>query len=116
MLNPFPVLFLAPFTYFLLRVVLGFICLRIAHHIFKTESASHKKKAFGALLGGAGVLLILGLYTQIAAILSLILSSLGFMRSSAFPGLTRTSLAFMIVTSFSLFITGAGPFAFDIPL
>ena len=71
---------------------------------------------FAVLLGTAGTLLVLGLYTQIGALLSLVLSVFSFARRGTLNGLARTTRLFMIVISLSLFVTRAGPFAFDIPL
>ncbi len=116
MLNPFPLLFLAPVTYFILRVVLGFVLIHTSHRILTEATASTQRKLVAVLLGGAGGLLVLGLYTQIGALLSFVITTLCFARQGTLPGLARTTLLFMVVISFSLFITGAGSFAFDIPL
>lgn len=116
MLNPFPIQFLAPLTYFLLRVTLGALCIRIGLRMVRNTEASRKRKFLGTLFIGAGVFLVMGLYTQIAALVTLVFSLVGFFRKGTVRELTRTSLALMAVIAFSLFITGAGPFGFDLPI
>jgi hypothetical protein len=116
MLNLFPIQFLAPLTYFLLRITLGFLCIRIGFMMMRAENASKKRRFLGTLFTGAGSLLFLGLYTQGAALLTLLLSGVGVFRSGTVHELTRTSLVLMCVIAVTLFVTGSGPFAFDLPI
>ncbi len=116
MLNLFPIQFLAPLTYLLLRVTLGFLCMRIGLTMMRNENASKKRKVLGTLFAGAGSLLILGLYTQGAALLTLLLSGMGVVRIGTVRELTRTSLLLMCAIAISLFVTGSGPLAFDLPI
>ena len=116
MLNPFPIQFLAPLAYFLIRVTLGFVCLRTGALLFRTEEASAKRKILGAILTSAGIALIFGIFTQYAALTTFFTLTLTCIRKTSLPHLTRTTLVLMIIMALSLFITGAGPFAFDLPL
>lgn len=115
MLNLFPIQFLAPLTYFLLRITLGFLCIHIGFKMLRTESGT-RQRFLGTLFVGAGSLLFLGLYTQGAALLTLLLSGLGVVRRATVHELSRTSLILMCVIAMSLFVTGSGPFAFDLPI
>ena len=115
MLNTFPIQFLAPLTYALLRVVLGLLCLHIGLRL-KSGGSSARKKTYGLLLASAGVFLILGLGTQLAAFTTFVLSFIGIAKRTRLPGLSGTTLLLMATIAFSLFITGAGPFAFDLPI
>jgi uncharacterized membrane protein YphA (DoxX/SURF4 family) len=66
-----------------------------------------------------GILFILGLYTQIAALGALAYTSVFLLLPArlAYPeGSTRQSLWLLFVVAFSLFITGPGIIAFDLPL
>ena len=73
---------------------------------------------FRALFIIAGISLILGLYLQISAILVaiLMLSALADKRARLTTELGRTELSLLLVIALSLIVTGAGPFAFDLPL
>ncbi len=66
-----------------------------------------------------GVLLFVGAWTQIAAILA----ALGFLKMAYFNDtlptyapLSRSTYALLIIICLTLIITGAGAFAFDLPL
>ncbi len=116
MLNPFPVQFLTPLTFLLLRVVLGVIFILAGYRMLISEQGNAFQKVFGVLLMGTGTLFTLGLYTQIAAIVGAILTVSGLVWPHIFEKTSRMSLLFMFIISISLFITGAGPFAFDLPI
>ena len=116
MLNPFPIQFLAPLAYFLIRVTLGFVCLRTGALLLRTEETSAKRKILGTILISAGIALIFGVFTQYAALTTIFTLTLSSIWKASLPHLTRTTLVLMMVMAISLFITGAGPFAFDLPL
>jgi hypothetical protein len=116
MLNPFPIQFLAPLAYFLVRITLGFICVRTGAFLLQNSEHSPRRKLLGLTLLTTGTALIFGIYTQIAALFTLVVMLVGMTRKGGIPRLTRTSLLLMAVMSVSLFITGAGPFAVDLPI
>lgn len=116
MLNPFPIQFLAPLTYLLLRVVLGILCIRVGILLLRGTASSPKQTILGTLLITTGTALVFGMYTQYAALTTLFISALSTLRAHTIPYLTRTSLILMAAISLTLFITGAGPFAFDLPI
>lgn len=116
MLNPFPIQFLAPLAYLILRIVLAIICIRLGTRMMKNPEASGARKTLGFLFSGTGALLFIGLYTQIAALIVMALTSLGILRNKTVPEYPRTTLVLMGAVALSLFITGAGPFAFDLPI
>lgn len=65
-----------------------------------------------------GLALIVGFYTQVAAIAGGVLATLYFFiarRGIPTPG-GRIAYAALLVMSLSLIVTGAGAFAFDLPL
>lgn len=132
MLNLFPIQFLAPFAYLLLRVCIGFILIRfgVTHIRNRTVLApifSLRLFPFGnffawylgiveIVLGG---MFIAGFLTQLAALLSMLLSLKFIVMHKRFahplipPRLTYVLFFFI---SLSLLITGAGIFAFDLPI
>ncbi len=132
MLNLFPIQFLAPFAYFLLRVCIGFVLIRLGvihignRHILK-ETFSLSLFPYGLFFAWylgiveiiIGGLFITGFLTQLAALLSIILSLKFIVMHKRFhhplipPRLTYILFLFI---SLSLFITGAGIFAFDLPI
>lgn len=132
MLNIFPVQFLAPVAYALLRLCVGFVFLYFGRrHIQNHTSLKEVFLLNGFPLSGffvwymvvveiiIGTLFVLGLYTQIAALLAMFfLLTLAVMRKKfAHPLLpSRLVRVLLFFASLSLFITGAGIFAFDLPI
>ncbi len=119
MLNPFPIQFLALFAYFLLRITVGATLLQFAFSHFKTPGFTGVFKVIITAEIGLGTLLLLGLGTQYAA-LGLISYSivLGLLRKRvSHPALPAASTLFLCFgIGLSLLITGAGVFAFDLPI
>ncbi len=134
MLNTFPSLL----TYsqigpLILRVVLGLILIDVGILKFRGEKASWIKafdayrlrpaslfvSIFGFLEVLGGALLVIGLYTQIAALGFVILSGIEFYTEFTEGNVLRRDLVFyalVFAISLSLLLTGAGAYAKDIPL
>lgn len=125
MLSIFPIQFLAPIASLVLRLAIGFIFLRFA----KKRFVERKQKNSALPMGNffwisitleiiAGILLILGLFTQIGALIAMLHTSLyvATYKRTAFPFASRMSLFLLLCIAVSLFITGPGSFAFDLPL
>jgi putative oxidoreductase len=134
MLNPFPDLLtyslLAPF---ILRVVAGIIFIDLGVLAFRNEKESWlaslsalkvpDPKLALKILGGieiiGGVMFILGLFTQVAA---LVLAMLVFAETYIEykePLLLKRNFVFylmLLAIVLSLLLSGAGAFAFDLPL
>ena len=136
MLNSFPtLLYLTFFAPTILRVAVALVFFYLAFRTFKSKEAIGAARfplglsglwlAWFAILAELliAVCLFTGLYTQWAAILGAIvaLKSLVFHRwrtdagTLLFPISSGTSFLLLAI-SLSLIITGAGAFAFDIPL
>ena len=134
MLNPFPELLnyalLAPL---LLRLVVGLIFLDLGVLKFRSEKerwvasfeALHLRPSdlmvavYGGLQVIGGVMLILGLWTQIAALFFVLSTGAElYIEWKARDVLKRDMVFYLLVfvISFSLLLTGAGAFAFDLPL
>lgn len=134
MFNPFPELLtfslMAPFF---VRTALGFIFLRLGTHTMTSERHAweHFSKEiagfswkWGVYVFGAaeiifGIMLVLGVYTQIAALITALMS-LKILILSHFWKLPmrETSLFYFLAlaASLSLVFSGAGFFALDLPL
>jgi uncharacterized membrane protein YphA (DoxX/SURF4 family) len=127
MLNLIPIQFLALFAYFILRVIVGLIVYTLGTKLLRRSltmrtDISHRPiwiRVLAFVLVTAGILCILGLFTQIAAAVIVIV---GITQC-----LSPTHSLFQIVphrifwillsgTGVSLFITGAGQFAIDLPI
>lgn len=132
MLNLVPLQFLALFGYALLRIVVGFIWVELALR-HRQEAPRLKETLHLPLFPWTsvgitmiivtefiiGVLFILGLATQVAALLAIAwcLKLLIFRRyftDKSFPD-TRTTILLLTI-AVTLFITGAGSLAFDLPI
>lgn len=134
MLNPFPDLlsysFFAPL---ILRVVAGLIFLDLGYVLFKKEKDSWIKlfqtlkipfpkisiKIFGGVEFLGGLMLIAGFYTQIASLVLSIITFIECYLEYKEPVLVKRNLTFYIMLltiTLSLLISGAGAFAFDLPL
>ena len=127
---------LLDFSFFaplLLRLTLGIYVLAIgfsAHHknvkIIASEGVVAEVKpeltpaemAYRAVFILAGFSLVLGLYLQISTIVIaiLLLVSIVDKRARLTNEIARAELTLLLVIALSLIVTGAGPFAFDLPL
>jgi uncharacterized membrane protein YphA (DoxX/SURF4 family) len=134
MLNPFPsLLTYATLAPFILRLVLAFICLDLGLLKFGKEKARwiasfealHLKpadfwvKVIGLINIVGAVMLFVGLYTQIAALAFVILFGLEFYIEYKDGSILRRDLTFYLLVlaiAVSLLLSGAGAYAFDIPL
>ncbi len=124
--TPFP--FLLDFSFFaplLLRLTLGIYVLAIgfsAKHKADVEipvELSPLHVAYRALFIAAGISLIIGIYTQIGAIVVVVLlmiAGISDKRARITTELNRAELSLLLVIALSLMITGAGAFALDLPL
>ena len=114
MLSLFPeLLFLAPFSAFLIRIAAGFALGIIASkHVFVPTTVA---RGIGVIEGVTAVLLVAGAYTQAAAIVGFILLLIALFVPT-YRTLPRSTLLLLMLLCLSLIVTGAGPFAFDLPL
>lgn len=103
----------------LIRLVLGAAILFWSYKGLRTISQSSAKKAFDVLEGLVGLLLLVGLWTQVAALIAAV--SLAFyivqqIRTKTFliHGVNYTLI--LLVLAISLLVTGPGWWAFDYPL
>lgn len=132
MLNLFPIQFLSLLAYFILRSITGITLLLLGCRHLKNGSALvpffstlplRLGKTSVALLIftelTAGTLITLGLYTQLGAILLIILSikMLIWRNRLQHPTIpSRLTYFLLLGIGMSLLITGAGVFAFDLPI
>jgi len=134
MLNPFPELLawsgLAPF---ILRIVLGYLFINLGY--LKLNSEKNRwllffetvklkpsilfLKIFAIIEMATGAMLIFGLYTQIVALVLTILNFGELYVEYKEESLLKRNLVFYLLVfaiSLSLVFSGAGFFAFDLPL
>ena len=132
MLNLFPIQYLAPFAYLILRLCIGVLFLHLGkkHFIHRGELSAVLTLPFFPFGTFAtwilcvseiliGLSLVFGYLTQLSAFLVVLyaLKLLMFYRRFQNPLLpNRMTLMLFIGIGLSLFITGAGPLAFDLPL
>lgn len=131
MLNPFPIQFLSLFAYFLLRLFVGsvLIYLGISHFKYRNELKNvltlswfpyGMYTAYTLAIGEfvIGSLLVAGAYTQYAALALMVMSLKMLVMRNWFAHHTippKMVYLLLFATSLSLFITGAGVLAFDLP-
>jgi uncharacterized membrane protein YphA (DoxX/SURF4 family) len=118
---------------FILRIVLGFILLNLGYMKFKIERkrweiafeafrlkpASTFVTVFAYIEILGALMLILGFLTQIAALVFVIITVLELYVERKEDVLLKRDLAFYLLIfaiALSLLLTGAGSFAFDLPL
>jgi uncharacterized membrane protein YphA (DoxX/SURF4 family) len=134
MLNVFPdFLSYGLFGPTLLRIVVGLVFINLGYlHLTKERSRWEKffeviklrpSSVFGSiyalieLVGGA--LLLIGLYTQVAAIILGALSLIEILVEYREPAILKRNIVFYVLVfaiCASLIVTGAGKLAFDLPL
>jgi hypothetical protein len=132
-LSVFPgLLFLTPLAIALLRVVLGLFVLAIAWQVSDNRHALTNPKfplighapewlilIAGSAYGVVGGLLLVGAYTQIAAFVAVLGSIKLLVLSRWYPELRlfpQSTYALLLTIALALVATGAGAFAFDLPL
>jgi uncharacterized membrane protein YphA (DoxX/SURF4 family) len=117
MLNPFPdLLIYSAMAPFILRVVLGFVYLDIGIMNFK-KSGNFKLIGVVEIIGA--IMLFLGFYTQIAAIIFIVIAGTSLYIEYKDAAVLRRDLAFyllLLAISVSLLLSGAGAYARDLPL
>lgn len=133
MLNPFPQLLV--FSFFaptVLRIAAACVFFYLAYSHFGNRSAAAKELAFlthkvaRAVMGLyilvealAGLSLLLGYWTQIGALVGLVISLKILLIRRSFhhlAPLSRLAYVLLAVICFSLALSGAGAVAFDLPL
>jgi len=133
-LNPFPDLLLfEPLAPFILRVVLGLIILNIGYLKLKGfeprwkifmealgfRHNSEAVKILGVLEIISGAMILVGLYTQIVALVLALLIFIELYAEYKESSLVKRDIVFYILIfaiSLSLLFTGAGAFSLDLPL
>ena len=134
MLNPFPDLlmysFLAPF---ILRVFLGLIFIDLGILKFRGEKESWRTSfdtlglrpadlfvsVYGSLQIAGGILLLIGMWTQVATLVFAIFTGIELYIEWRMREVLKRDVVFyllLFIISLSLLITGAGAYAIDIPL
>lgn len=132
MVNPFPILWLSLFAYFILRVCVGavLISLGVRHFTHFKEIAPTLQLPFfpwGKVSTAAfilceliaGSLLIIGFYTQIGALLLIALTHkcIVWHNRLTHPTFPSSMTYFLLLAcGLSLLITGGGALAFDLPI
>src|SRR3989344_4440067 len=129
MLNPFPeLLYYSMLAPFILRVVAGFIFLDLGVLAFKTErlrwitsltairipNPKLAIKILGSIQIVTGIMLIVGYYTQIAAIILAVLTFAEAYIEYKEPSMLKRNIVFytmLFVITLSLLFSGAGSFA-----
>jgi uncharacterized membrane protein YphA (DoxX/SURF4 family) len=120
MLSAFPYLLswgeLAPL---IIRATLGSIFIYWAYRAFRKGPATLQTKIVAVAECIAGILLVIGLWTQVAALfaaIDLVMRLVERIRSKAFLTDGVNYYLVLLVLALSLLVTGAGFMAFDLPL
>lgn len=125
MLNLFPIQFLALFAFFILRIFVGIALIIIAKRIDAAyQNGDIRMSVFvrwflKCVLLGAGALFIVGMLTQLAALIIVVVSvtMLMFPFAHLQTQLPDRLVWFLLLgASLTLFITGAGVLAIDLPI
>ena len=114
MLSVFPeLLFLSPFAAFLIRVAVSVVFGYSA--VTRLRHGGGLLKLYGTIDLALALLLLAGAYTQLTAIASVI-CALAWLAVPSIRPVPSSTAALTLVLSLSLILTGAGPFAYDLPL
>ncbi len=103
---------------FLLRLTLGAVFIYWSYKHLKVRTNS-KKMTLGILDGIAGILLVIGLYTQLVALVTAVMLLFGLFGKVQGKSLFTDGVNYyviLLVISLSLLLMGAGVFSFDLPL
>ena len=117
MLNPFPdLLIYSTFAPFILRLVLGFVYLDLGILNFK-KSGNIKLLGIVEIIGA--LMLFFGFYTQLAALLFIIIGGVSFYLEYKDESVMKRDIVFYLLVlaiAVSLLLSGAGAYAKDLPL
>ncbi|MFA6315315.1 MAG: hypothetical protein WC648_03040 [Candidatus Paceibacterota bacterium] len=101
---------------FLIRIVLGITFLFFAYKTFRQANVTIPRKTLATAQMLAGLLLVIGLWSQVAAlfiIIYLIVLIVGKIRNRAFLTDGINYYLLLLVMAISILVTGAGLFGFD---
>ncbi len=120
MLSVFPsLLSLQLLSPLLIRLILGLVIIFEAYRVYSKRSISLQQKTLSIVEALSGILLIIGLWTQVAALFIVI----DFIVRLAYKIKNKSFLTdgvnyylILLVLAISLLFTGAGFLAFDMPL
>lgn len=133
-LNTFPdLLALEPLAPFILRIVLGVILMNTGYLKWKKEESRWKLfieafglkhrsefvKVLGSLEFIAGFGVFIGLYTQLCALILVLVTGVELYAENKESSLVKRDIVFytlIFAISLSLLFTGAGAFSLDLPL
>jgi uncharacterized membrane protein YphA (DoxX/SURF4 family) len=107
------------FAPFLLRIVLAATILFFAYRNLKTPNAPATQKAAGALEVICAILLIIGLFTQAAALIVAIIMVVRLVKKVQQKAFLTDGVNYyliLLVIALSIIMSGAGRIAFDLPL
>ncbi|OGG79735.1 hypothetical protein A3A39_04380 [Candidatus Kaiserbacteria bacterium RIFCSPLOWO2_01_FULL_54_13] len=114
MLSVFPeILFLSPLAPFLIRLALGGVFAYAAWTHMKTTDSL--PRSFSVIEGVVAILLVAGAWTQPAALGALLVIA-AHLATPQLRTVSQGTALLALVMSASLLVTGAGAFAFDLPL
>jgi len=114
MLSLFPeLLFLSPFAAFVIRLALTAVFAYSAYT--RIPHAQTLLKIFGVIDAIIAIMLLVGFYTQVAALAGLICTIAWLVKADWNP-YPKSTTALALMMCLCLLVLGAGPFAFDLPL
>ena len=114
MLSPLPELFfLSPIATTLIRITVATVFALAAWKHFADNET--REKAVSVLEGIVATALAVGFYTQIAAIVGTLVACAWLYAPTLRP-LPKSTVLLILVMCITLVVTGAGAFAFDLPL
>jgi len=103
----------------LIRLVLAAILIFWAYEVFFKDNSSTKAKIIGGIEGIAGILLLIGLWAQVAALIVAIGLFYSIGEKVAKKEFLTNGVNYylvLLVLALSILITGPGILAFDLPL
>lgn len=102
-----------------IRLVLGAVLIHWAYRGLRASGAAAQLKALAVVEGLAGIMLVVGLWTQLAALVAaidLLVRLIGRIMKKSFLTDGVNYYLILLVLSLSLLVTGAGWLAFDLSL
>jgi uncharacterized membrane protein YphA (DoxX/SURF4 family) len=103
----------------LIRLALGAVFIFWSYRLLFKSSPNTNQKIVGLIEAIAGILLVIGLFTQVAALVvlvDLLIRLYGKIRTKAFLTDGVNYYLILLVLAVSLMLTGAGRYGFDWPL
>ena len=103
----------------LIRLTLASVLIFWSYQSLSNKSSDIKQKTIGIIEGVSGILLVLGIWSQVAALITIINLTIRLYQKITKKALLTNGINYyiiLLILAISILLTGAGLFGFDRPI